>query len=430
MSTLIGKGAVEKPLTVAEIREICAEAISNLSLTGKRVIVLIPDHTRHAPIDLFFNIMFELVADKATALDYLVATGTHFPMSMEGIYRHVGISGQEHAEKYSKIHFFNHEHNNLSELVSIGTIPADEIDELTGGLFKREIEVTINKKVLEYDQVLMITPVVPHEAMGFAGGDKYFFPGIAGLDVVETFHWLAAVITNPVINGVKDTPTRRVIDRAAKFLKVPRLCFAFAVDNSDHIACLFAGEPQKAWSLAADYSARLHINYVEKPFGLVLGITPSIYEDIWVAGKAMYKLEPVVADGGELIIYGPHIHEISFSHGDAVRRIGYHVRDYFLQQWDRFSEEPKLIMAHSTNVRGIGAYENGVERPRIKVTLATSIPEKVCRSVNLGYLDPRSVDLDEWRSKQNDDLLVVENAGQVLYRLRPKSTEFRNLSQL
>lgn len=418
MNRCTGKGSLEKCLTNEEVKEICAVALSALPLKGKRVLVLIPDHTRHAPIDLFFHILFDLIGDRVKALDYLVATGTHHPMSIEHIYQHVGITEQEHKEKYQKVHFFNHEHDNLSELTSIGTISADEIAELTNGLFKQEINVTINKKVTQYDQVLMITPVAPHEAMGFAGGNKYFFPGIAGLDVVETFHWLAAVITNPVVNGVKDTPTRRVIDRAAEFLRVDRLCFAFVVDEQDRIACLFVGEPKEAWSYAADYSAKLHISYVEKPFKLVLGITPPIYEDIWLAGKAMYKLEPVVADGGELIIYGPHIREISFTHGDAIRRVGYHVRDYFLKRWDRFSKESKLILAHSTNVRGIGAFENGIEQPRVKVTLATSIPEEVCHSINLGYRDPQSIDLDEWRSKQSEDLLVVENAGQVLYRLR------------
>jgi nickel-dependent lactate racemase len=226
------------------------------------------------------------------------------------------------------------------------------------------------------------------------------------------------VITNPVVNGVKDSPTRRVINRAVQLLTVPRTCFAFAINDFHQVACLYAGPPEEAWSRAADVSAQLHIAYKKRPFPQILGITPPIYEELWVGGKAMYKLEPIVADGGELIIYGPHIREISFVHGEAIRRIGYHVRDYFVHQWDRFKAEPKLIMAHSTNVRGIGTFEGGVERPRITVTLATGIPEDVCRSVNLGYQDYRTIDLDDWRARQNDSLLVVEEAGQILYRLR------------
>ncbi|MDZ7292598.1 MAG: lactate racemase domain-containing protein [candidate division KSB1 bacterium] len=418
MDTTIGKGSLQTPLTESEVREICTDALSSLALEGKRVLVLIPDHTRHAPVDLFFHLIYKLLGQKVKALDYLIATGTHQAMSMERIYQHVGITAREHKEKYAKIRFFNHEHDNPAALATIGTIPAAEIYELSNGLFNEEVKVTINKRVLEYDQILMITPVVPHEAMGFAGGNKYFFPGVGGVNIIQTFHWIAALITNPVVNGVKDTPTRKIIDKAAAFIKTSRLCFAFAVNDHHQLACLFAGDPQAAWSRAADYSAQLHINYVDKPYRQILGIAPEIYEEIWVAGKVMYKLEPVVADDGELIIYGPHIREISFVHGEIIKRIGYHVRDYFVKQWDRFRNEPKLILAHSTNVRGIGTFENGVEHPRIAVTLATSIPEEVCRSINLGYRDYRTINLDEWRARQNGDLLVVENAGQLLYRLR------------
>jgi len=339
-------------------------------------------------------------------------------MERERLYRHIGISPAEHGTMYRNVKLMAHEHDNPAALRRIGTIPGSEIRALTGGLFGEDIPVSINRAVLEYDHVVIVSPVVPHEAMGFAGGNKYFFPGVGGLDIIETFHWLAAVMTNPAINGVKDTPTRRVIDRAAALLAVPRTCLAFAVDDRDRVSCLFAGAPEEAWSRAADYSAKLHIKYIEHPAEQVLGVTPSLYEELWVGGKAMYKLEPVVADGGELIIYGPQIRELSFVHGEAIKRIGYHVRDFFLGQWDRFRGEPKLILAHSTNVRGVGAFTGGVERPRIAVTLATSIPEEVCRGVNLGYRDPRSIDVEAWRNRPSRGGLLVENAGQDLYRLR------------
>jgi len=417
MENVIGKGSFENPLTAAEIREVCSEAIGRLDVDGKKILVLIPDHTRHAPIGLFFGLLYDLIGQRAKVLDYLVATGTHQAMEPARIYKHVGISSNEHVAKFSNVHFFNHEHNNPAALKTVGTIPAGEMRDLTDGLYKQQITVSVNKRVFEYNHVIIVSPVVPHEAMGFAGGNKYFFPGVGGVEIIQTFHWLAAIITNPVVNGVKDTPTRRVIERAAQFLHVPCTCLAFAVNDENQLVCLFAGDPKEAWSRAADYSARLHIRYLKKPVKRVLGVTPDIYEDLWVGGKAMYKLEPVVADGGELIIYGPQIREFSFVHGEKIRKIGYHVRDYFLNQWDRFRNEPKLILAHSTNVRGIGTYDDEVERPRIAVTLATGIPEEACRSVNLGYCDPRTIDPAHWPTEECGDALVVENAGQVLYRL-------------
>jgi nickel-dependent lactate racemase len=413
---VFGQGSLSYPLTEREVSTICAQALASLALDGKRVLVLIPDHTRHAPIDLFFRVLGEHLYERVAALDYLVATGTHAAMAPERLYRHVGLSAAVHQENYPKIRFFNHQHHQRDELVSLGTLPAAEVAELTQGLFAEDIPVTINRLATEYDHILIVSPVVPHEAMGFAGGNKYFFPGIAGLEVVEKFHWLAAVITNPVVNGVKHTPTRRVIDRAVQLLGTPRTCFAFAVDDQHRLACLFAGAPEAAWSQAADFSAQLHVKYLERPYRRVLGLTPPIYEDLWVAGKAMYKLEPVVADGGELVIYGPQVKAVSFMHGDAIARIGYHVRDYFTAQWPRFAAEPKLILAHSTNVRGIGTFTDGVERPRITVTLATAIDEATCAAIHLAYRDPRSIDLAAWRS--DPDTLVVEEAGQVLYRLK------------
>jgi nickel-dependent lactate racemase len=418
MGGVIGKGSMDRALSREEVVDICATAVADLPVDGKRVLVLIPDQTRYAPIDMFFDILANLLCRRVNRLDFLVAAGTHQPMSMERIYAHVGITAAEHRAKFTNVGFFNHEHDDLSALVSLGRLPGGEISELTGGLFEQDINVTINRKATEYDYILIISPVVPHEAMGFAGGNKYFFPGIGGVEVIEAFHWLAAVITNPVVNGVKDTPTRRVIDKAVTFLHTPRICFAFAVDDQHRLACLFAGDPKVAWSLAADYSAKLHIKYLDKPYRRIVGITPEIYEDVWVAGKVMYKLEPVVADGGELIIYGPHVRELSFTHGEAIRRVGYHVRDFFVKQWKKFSKEPKLILAHSTNVKGIGTFDDGVEHPRVSVTLATAIPEEVCKHVNLGYRDPRSIDLEKWRIERNDNVLVVENAGQVLHRLR------------
>lgn len=418
MSQIVGKGSLTEPLTEAGIREVCAEALSGEKLENKQVLVLIPDHTRHAPISLFFRVLYDLLGRSVKSLDYLVATGTHRAMEPGRFYRHIGVTPEEHRNSFPKVHVLVHEHDNPAALRTIGMIPAAEIRILTGGLFGEDVPVSINRAVLDHDHVLIVSPVVPHEAMGFAGGNKYFFPGVGGLDIIETFHWLAAIITNPAVNGIKDTPTRRVIDRASKFLQVPRTCFAFAVDDRDQLACLFAGDPEETWSRAADYSAKLHIRYVERPFQRVLGITPDIYEEIWVGAKAMYKLEPVVADGGEIIIYGPQIREISFVHGERIRRVGYHVRDYFLRQWERFRNEPKLILAHSTNVRGIGTYDGGIERPRIAVTLATAISEQICGSVNLGYRDPRSINPEEWRRRGNPQDLVVENAGQVLYRLQ------------
>ena len=143
------------------------------------------------------------------------------------------------------------------------------------------------------------------------------------------------------------------------------------------------------------------------------------YDDLWVAAKGAYKLEPAMADGGEIIIYAPHVRTVSHVHGALIEEIGYHCRDYFLAQWERFGRYPGGILAHSTHVKGQGAYDpaTGVETPRVRVTLATGIPPDVCRRINLGYLDPAGVRPAEWPRRPENGRLLVPRAGEQLYRV-------------
>jgi nickel-dependent lactate racemase len=281
---------------------------------------------------------------------------------------------------------------------------------------RQRADVEINKRILEYDLLCVVGPVFPHEVVGFSGGNKYFFPGIAGEEILNLFHWLGALITNPVINGSKDSPVRDVINRAASMIPVDRRCFCLNVTGKNTKA-IFYGSCEDAWSAAADLSKQTHIVYKPRPFNSVLAVAPAMYDDLWVAGKCMYKCEPVVADGGELIILGPHVRDISVTHGHMIRQIGYHTRDYFRGRMEKFAFVPGGILAHSTHVRGIGAYVDGIECCRIQVTLATGIPEDVCSSINLGYRNPASIRTDEWKDREDHGLLLVPNAGEILYKL-------------
>ena len=412
----IGKGHTDRFLTEREVHNLTAEALAQADLAGKRVLIIIPDHTRTAPIPLFFRLFHELLEGRVAALDYLVALGTHQPMSEDALNSLVGVTAAERAEKYGDVRIFNHRWDLPDTFVTIGTIPAAEIEEITGGLMRQDVPVTLNKLIFDYDQLIICGPTFPHEVVGFSGGNKYFFPGIGGPEVINFTHWLGAVITSMEVIGAKHTPVRQVIDRAASFIDLPKLCFSLVV-RDEGLAGLFIGTPEEAYEQAANLSARLHILYVDKPFQRVLSVMPEMYDDLWTAAKGMYKLEPAIADGGEVIIYAPHITEVSYTHGKVIDQIGYHVRDYFLKQWERFKGYPWGVLAHSTHLRGIGAFENGVERARIKVTLATGIPEERCRRINLGYVDPATIDVAEWEGREHEGILVVPKAGEMLYRV-------------
>ena len=414
---VIGKGSERGYLSGKEIKEISSKALSNKDFHRKKVLVIIPDHTRTAPVSLFFKTIFELIGRKTEKLDFLIALGTHPPMTEEHIMKHVGISQKEKKEKYSSVDFFNHKWDDPDSLTTIGTIHKDEIEKTTNGLLKENVIVKINKKVLDYDILIILGPVFPHEVVGFSGGNKYFFPGISGPEVLHFFHWLGALITNPEINGTKKTPVREVINIASSFIKNEKICFSLVVKDKK-LSGLFIGTPEEAWSEAADLSKKLHIVYKDKQFKNVLGIAPEMYDDLWTAAKVMYKLENIVEDGGELIIYAPHIDEVSYTHGKLLDEVGYHVRDYFLKQKEKFDHIPGGIRAHSTHVKGIGTYESKIEKPRINVILATKIPEERCKKINLGYKDYKSIDISDWEDKEDEGILLVRNAGETLYRLK------------
>ena len=176
------------------------------------------------------------------------------------------------------------------------------------------------------------------------------------------------------------------------------------------------GEPVGSWEAGAAVAAESHVMYLDAPARRVLSLVPRRYDDLWTGAKGFYKVEPVVADGGEVVLHAPHITQIAAMH-PAIETIGYHCRDYFLAQWERFRDHPRGEIAHSTHLYGAGTFDpvDG-ERARVQVTLATSIPEDLTRRVNLGYLDPATIDLASWEA--DPEALVVPDAGEVLYRLR------------
>jgi len=410
---------VDQKLTAPEVADLIAQACPAKDYRGQRVLCIVPDATRTCPLGMVFAALHEQIGAATAALDVMIALGTHQPMSEEAICERLKMTLDERRTHYDRVRFFNHEWDNPAALRNIGHLSLEDTRELTGGLFEMEVPVNVNAKLFDYDQLIIIGPVFPHEVVGFSGGNKYLFPGVGGPEVLNFFHWLGAMVTNPMIIGNKWTPVRKVVDRVGAMVNVPKLCLAMVVEKAD-LAGLFIGSPEAAWDEASELSKQLHITYKERPFYTVLSCAPKMYDELWVGGKCMYKLEPVVADGGELIIYAPHIHEISLTHGHLIRQIGYHCRDYFLKQWDKFKDMPWGTIAHSTHVRGIGTYEDGVERCRVQVTLATSIPREVCEEINLGYRDPATIDPEEFANREDESVLYVSKAGEMLYHLRER----------
>ncbi len=388
--------------------------------TGQRVLVLIPDHTRTLPLPQLFKLLVEILHD-VKGLEFMVALGTHPPLNEEQLNRLVGVTQEQRENEFKHVGLTNHAWNDPGTLTTVGTLPQEQIKEIAGDRWHPtlggDVPVNINRAVLEHDHVVILGPTFPHEVVGFSGGAKYLFPGISGPEMINVTHWLGALAGVRGTIGIKDTPVRAMIHAAAEHVKTPVTLVALTVVG-EGLAGLFVGDPLSAWSAAADLSSERHIVWVDEPFERVLSQAPPMYDELWTAGKAMYKLEPALAAGGELVIYAPHLDTVSRVHGNHIYEIGYHVLPYFLKQWERFKHVPLGVLAHSTHVRGDGDFVNGVELPRAQVTLSTRLSPADCDRLALQYLNPDDVDPAEWQNREAEGVLFVPKAGEMLYKVR------------
>ena len=390
--------------------------------TGQKLLVLIPDHTRSLPLPLLFRALLEILQD-VKCLDFMVALGTHPGLSEESLSSLVGMDAPARRAMHPGVGLLNHAWDDPSVLVTLGVMGSDEIRSIAGGCWHpslpESIPIRINRAALEYDHILIVGPTFPHEVAGFSGGLKYLFPGISGPEMIHATHWLGALAGVVGTIGFKDTPVRAMIHAAARRLSTPITLIALTVEE-DELSGLFIGDPLEAWSEAADLSAQRHIRWVDKPFQRVLSCAPSMYDELWTAAKAMYKLEPAVSVGGEVVIFAPHLDTISRVHGEHIRQVGYHTLPYFLHDWERFKHFPLGVLAHSTHLRGSGVLRGGIEVPNVKVTLASRIPPEECARLNLGYIDPARICVQDWQDREEEGVLLVPRAGELLFKVRPE----------
>lgn len=401
-------GGPEAQLSPNAVRDHITSYFSTIDLDRRSLCLVIPDATRVCPLPLLLGAIMDAVEGRVSSCVAVVALGTHAPMS-DGARRDLVAT--------SALTTVNHEWWNEDTFVTIGTLDSDQVAALSEGRLAMDVPVRVNRLILESDIVVTVGPVLPHEVAGFSGGDKYLFPGVSGPEMIDVSHWLGALVTSREIIGTRGiTPVRALIHAAADLIPGERHALCVVGDHDGGLHFIATGDPREAWAAAADVAAVTHIRYLDEPVERVVSLVPARYEDLWTGAKGFYKVEPIVADGGQVIIVAPHIREVAATHPGLVD-IGYHCRDWFLAQWDHYQDRPWGELAHSTHLFGAGTFDphNG-ERQRVTVTLATGIEEDLVRRVNLDHLDLDALDLDACMADPRT--LVVPDAGEVLYRLR------------
>lgn len=415
-------GGPTEVLNDEQARQFILDEVAKLDVDGKTVCMPIPDGTRSGPHGLMIQAAYDAIADRAKSITILIALGTHAAMDEPSIAKLLGVPSGTIEERFPKATVLNHDWHSPEAIVSLGTIEAAEISRLTSGLLQdRDMDVQINKLVAEADVNLVVGPIFPHEVVGFSGGNKYFFPGCSVHDVIDISHWVGALITaSEIIGTLGITPVRQLINSSSALIPGEKLAVTYVSTTGDHdqpvLHSVAVGTTESAWAANANVASATHIKWLDAPYKRIVSKIPEMYEDLWTGAKGVYKMEPVCADGGEVIVYAPHITEISEMH-QGLADIGYHCIEYFTKQWDKFKDHPWGEIAHSTHVRGLGSFdpETGEEKLRINVTLASQVSPEVCAAYNIGYADPASFDWDALDA--DPDTLVVEHAGEILHRL-------------
>src|SRR5918912_784272 len=421
---VVGRGAPELDLSPAELRAIVEQALLSIA-PGARVLAIIPDKTRDDNTDLLFPFAAQaLAARRVEQFDALVAQGTHMPMTEAEKLAKTGQRAGAAAQSLGQI--YDHQWNRPEELVTLGELSAARVRELTGGVVDKRGAGNLNRLLApgRYDTVLIFGATVPHEVAGFAGGAKYFFPGVAGPDLTHATHWLGALASIENVIGRVETPTRHMIEAAADLVPARVISLNAVVTRTDdgrlRTHALFAGDIREALRRAAEVSRRVHVRYTGRKFRRVVALLDEHYDELWVGGKASYKLGGIIEEGGELIIYAPHLRAISETHGLLIEKYGYAPIDR-VREMVALSTELRsnlAVAAHLAHVSYAGSRdETGKVIPRYTITMASALDEATCRRVNLGFMDHRQFRREDY---DNDpDTLVVERAGRDLYLVEP-----------
>ena len=425
-------------VTAPDAAAVIADALSELPLDASRVLVLAPDDTRKIPVSQTFRAVWQALQGRAGSVDVMIAQGTH--ASMPAAAKRQWVFG---ADAYPDVPIYDHEWARADALVDIGSVTLAEqwarfgdYGDLAPGLgFDRDMPVRINRRLLDYDRVILLTRVQPHEGAGFAGGAKQIFPGVSGPEMINLLHTIGSLRGARAIQGELDNPVRELIDDMTRQVPVPLTTIALVVDDASATTRGVFVQPdgwREATRAAAALSAEVNIRYTARRVSRAVAATPRLpdgswmYPELWTAAKGVFRGDDTVADGGELVLYAPGVREISATHGRAIRQVGLHGWPYLLahpEVWQPHGVSP-LALTLGVLIKGDAPLVDGRETPRIDVRLATAIPPDECRALDVGYEDPDQVarEIDAAPADViDDDRFVMHNAGSVLWRCQARN---------
>ena len=325
---------VEEGLTPEEIKAALLESLEGREV--KNALILPPDFTRfHSNAGYITNVYYHALTERGANVDILPALGTHVPVTPE---QSAAMYGDVPYEKLIP-------HNWRTDVVRLGEVPAEFLEEVTGGIWHDPVSVEVNRLIMDEKYDLIISPgqVVPHEVIGMANHAKNIFVGTGGSDMINKSHMVGAVYGMERMMGKDHTPVRKVFDYGMEhFLKDRPILFALTVTTAPggkiRTHGLFIGEGRKCLEEAIKLAQEKNIDFVETGIKkCVVYLDPSEFHSTWLGNKAVYRTRMAMADGGELIVLAPGI--VRFGEDDLVdeliRKYGYRGRIRILEEFNK-----------------------------------------------------------------------------------------------
>jgi nickel-dependent lactate racemase len=376
----------------------------------KKVLILPPDFTRmHSGGGKITSMYYELLKDRCR-VEIMPALGTHDPVSDEEI--------EAFFPDIPKELFL--EHHWRTDVVRIGSVPADYVEEVSGGLSKEPIDVEINRRLLDesYDLIISVGQVVPHEIAGMANYSKNIFVGCGGSSMISQSHMLGAFYGMEKIMGRDATPVRKVLDYAERLIEKIPLLYVLTVttltEGQVHINGLFIGRERRIFEEAVKLSQEKNITYVDQPLKkVVVFLDEREFKSTWLGNKSVYRTRMAIADGGELIVLAPGVKKFGEDgiNDRIIRKYGYVGRKKVLElcKENRDLQENLSVAAHLIH---------GSPDGRFSVTYAVKqLTKEEVEGVHFGYLPFEEAIRQYPADRLKDGFNTLEN-GEVIYFIR------------
>lgn len=394
----------------------CLERLLEQYPTLKKVLIIPPDFTRcYSYAGEITQSLYRLLSPYA-AVHVMPALGTH--MAMDAEERQKMFGGIIPDDAFLVHHW-------QADTVSIGTVPKKFIEKISGGLYSTDIEVEINRRLIEggYDLILSVGQVVPHEVVGMANYSKNIFVGVGGRQMINKSHMLSAICGMEKALGIVDSPARKVFDYAQEhFLSSLPLVYIQTVTKLNEqeavsLKGLYIGSSRRPFEMAAALSQELNIVHVEKRARKVITyLDPYELKTTWVGNKGIYRTRMAVADGGELIILAPGVKAFGENPemDQMTRTYGYKGREHILSLFKKGAFENRIMAA--------AHLIQGSSDGRFTITYCTR-PENLSREeiLQVGY---QWMDYEEASRIYNPDILkegwnTLENGEEIYFVKTP-----------